>query len=124
MNPCIEWPRGRTKKGYGVKWANGKAVYAHRAAWEEANGPIPYGMQVCHTCDNPPCCNPDHLFLGTNADNQQDSIAKNRHSTYWSSKTHCAWGHEFTPENTLIERRGDRTKRCCRECRRRRQRIK
>jgi hypothetical protein len=53
---------------------------AHIAAYLIANGQLPKGKYVCHTCDNPPCCNPSHLFLGTAKDNYEDSKAKDRHS--------------------------------------------
>jgi len=53
-------------------------VYAHRLAWELTYGPIPDGMLVCHHCDNPICCRPDHLFLGTPSDNMQDALRKGR----------------------------------------------
>jgi len=52
---------------------------AHRKAWEDEHGPIPPGMNVCHHCDNPPCINPDHLFLGTQKDNAVDMSRKGRH---------------------------------------------
>ncbi|MGH7024521.1 MAG: HNH endonuclease signature motif containing protein [Caulobacteraceae bacterium] len=59
-----------------VKWRDTR--YAHRLAWELANGPIPDGLLILHKCDNPVCCNPDHLFLGTAADNHADCAAKGR----------------------------------------------
>ena len=64
--------------GYGNFKVNGKTKRAHRVAWEEFNGPIPEGMNVCHTCDNPSCVNPEHLFLGTQYDNLQDMKQKGR----------------------------------------------
>lgn len=72
------------EKGYGAfnMRINGKdrAIGAHRIAWELANGPQPDGMCVLHSCDNPPCCNPSHLFLGTVLDNNADMKAKGRHA--------------------------------------------
>lgn len=80
----------------------------HRVAWEVTNGPIPKGISVCHRCDNPPCCNPQHLFLGTQSDNNLDMVEKLRH---WNQKkTHCVRGHEYTPENTLPN--GNRGRKC------------
>jgi len=67
--------------GYGQIWNGYRLVKAHRAAYEIANGPIPERMQACHRCDNPRCCNPSHLFLGTQKDNMQDAVAKKRHRT-------------------------------------------
>lgn len=71
---CIIYIGPKDKCGYG-KFNH---TVAHRAAWELANGPIPKGMYVCHRCDNPPCVNTDHLFLGTQQDNMSDMVSKGR----------------------------------------------
>ncbi|WP_223643966.1 HNH endonuclease [Corallococcus sp. EGB] len=74
---CWEWTLAHLR-GYGVFTANGKHLRAHRVAWELTNGPIPEGVLVCHHCDNPGCVRPDHLFLGSNADNNADRDSKGR----------------------------------------------
>lgn len=75
---CWIWTGHKKASGHAQINRNGKHEYAHRIAWELANGPIPEGMQICHKCDNPPCCNPDHLFLGTQRDNMADKVSKGR----------------------------------------------
>lgn len=75
---CLEWQGSRNRDGYGRAPWGGSRVLAHRVAWTIAVGVIPAGMFVCHRCDNPPCCNPDHLFVGTNRDNMRDARAKGR----------------------------------------------
>jgi hypothetical protein len=76
---CRIWPGRRNASGYGpVSWM-GRDVLAHRLAYALAKGPIPAGRVVMHTCDNPPCCNPDHLELGSIDDNIRDMLRKHRH---------------------------------------------
>lgn len=77
---CLEWQGSRLKQGYGSFGRKGKRGGVHRLAYEIVFGAFPSELQVCHKCDNPPCLNPDHLFLGTNEDNQNDKIAKGRHA--------------------------------------------
>jgi hypothetical protein len=78
---CLVWTAARHNKGYGeFVLRTGVKKRVHRLVWEIMNGPIPKGLQVLHTCDNPPCCEPTHLFLGTNLDNQRDMRAKGRDS--------------------------------------------
>lgn len=76
---CRAWTAGRDDNGYGRFYSpHTKERLAHRAAYEDAHGPIPAGLDVCHTCDNPPCILNAHLFLGTHADNMADRDAKGR----------------------------------------------
>lgn len=121
---CWPWMGGRHKFGYGNVEHD---VRAHRLAWELANGPIPAGLHVLHRCDNPPCCNARHLFIGTDADNVADMRAKGRQGRpvmpkgdAWRAihpprplRTHCGRGHEYTDATTVFDRNG---KRRCREC--------
>lgn len=77
-NGCIEWNRRTNKDGYGTVSYKCRSWLAHRLTWTLERGEIPDGMKVCHTCDNPKCINIDHLFLGSQADNVADMIAKGR----------------------------------------------
>lgn len=77
-NGCHIWQRGANSYGYGIIRNGEKKVGAHRFAWERANGSIPEGMVICHSCDVPACVNVEHLFLGTQRDNLRDAAAKGR----------------------------------------------
>lgn len=91
---CWLWKACRDKTGYGVFHMNQKKLPAHRYSWMLHKGPIPEGLWVLHRCDNPPCVNPAHLFLGTVKDNVADMVAKNRQG--------CQSGSE-NPRSKLTE---------------------
>ena len=81
---CMEWPGAKTYAGYGIVRVGSRSsgtyrtVLAHRMAYLLRHGDISDGAIVCHKCDNPKCCNPDHLFLGTHKDNMDDMDKKGR----------------------------------------------
>jgi hypothetical protein len=101
---CWVWTGFCGSFGYGMVYLgarpNGKPLNrnAHRAMWIALHGPLTRSEFVCHKCDNPPCCNPDHLFIGSLKDNNRDMATKGRYNH--QKRTHCIHGHEFTPENT------------------------
>lgn len=76
---CWLWTRYRNKQGYGYGFSlDGRQQLSHRVAWQFTFGSIPEGLDVLHRCDNPQCCNPAHLWLGTDKDNVHDSVRKGR----------------------------------------------
>jgi hypothetical protein len=109
---CWNWTRSFMSKGYGTISIRGIALRANRVSYLAFNGPLVDGLLVCHQCDNPACVNPAHLFLGTSKDNLMDMAKKGRCWTQKRKWTHCKRGHEFTPDNLYISKRG----RCCKTC--------
>lgn len=89
--------RGRINSGGG----DGPTLAAHRAAYELYIGPIPVGLHVCHHCDNPPCCNPHHLFLGTHKDNMADCASKGRTSKHPRPKGEANYMAKLTEKAVL-----------------------
>lgn len=83
---CWNWKGSCDEKGYGMFQFSGNRVHTHRLAYELVFGEIPSGLCVCHKCDNPGCCRPDHLFLGTHSDNMQDMVAKGRNAVRQGGK--------------------------------------
>jgi hypothetical protein len=114
---CWEWEGTKQAQGYDRYKIKGRKYSVHRAVYQIVNGvQLTSKIFVCHSCDNPSCCNPDHLWLGTPQDNVSDMVAKGRYTNWNSLKTHCKHGHEFTPENTYPK---GGTGRQCKTCRRR-----
>ena len=86
INNCWIWIGNCNKQGYGKLTSKKKTWMSHRFSWMIYNGQIPPGLCILHKCDNPPCCNPDHLFIGTHKDNSKDMVIKKRNRDDRGSK--------------------------------------
>lgn len=105
---CWEYQGARNRDGYGTVGSGirSRSMLAHRKAYKLKFGEIPKGLCVCHKCDNPPCINPDHLFLGSMKDNMQDMVRKGRSANGGvnqnTNKTHCKSGHLLDGDNLYL----------------------
>lgn len=108
---CWLWTASTDYDGYGYFQLNRKAEKAHRVAYSLYVGIIPMGLIVCHSCHNPSCVNPEHLYIGSYSDNAIDrrSIGRDHNA----NKTHCKRGHEYTEANTHVTAKGERQCRTC-----------
>jgi hypothetical protein len=118
---CWEYRGRRNEHGYGM-YGTSPGYRVHRISYEHHVGPIPDGLILRHTCDNPPCCNPEHLVPGTPADNAQDKMDRGRAIKHWRTGL-CAKGHDITlPENVkTVKRKGRANEIACKICTRERQ---
>jgi hypothetical protein len=107
---CWEWTSSRNWAGYGHFRYDGECR-AHRWLLGRLRGsPLVRGENALHKCDNPPCCNPAHLYVGSQSANILEAVAHRRHPM--TRKTHCPQGHAYSTENTYVHR----NKRYCRAC--------
>lgn len=120
---CWLWQGAIRQRGYGTIYVKGRSRPAHQVAWEIHNGKaFPTGKMACHSCDNPPCVNPHHIWPGTMSDNIRDACEKGRltppaQREGWVShnklKTHCKRGHELSGDNLIVRPSGRRGCRAC-----------
>jgi len=112
-NGCWEWTWNKDKDGYGLFHARPITQRAHRFSFYYHNGYLPDDMCVCHSCDNPSCVNPNHLWIGTVKDNNRDAMNKGRKIPPNRGKTICKRGHLYTEENTVNRKNNARACRIC-----------
>lgn len=118
---CWIWTAHKDRRGYGRFWwlESGRAEPAQRAAYMLTKGRIRKGMYVCHSCDNPSCVNPEHLWLGNSQDNNRDMRRKLR--ARFQVGLYCRYGHFVVGENVYkcYDSTTGNLKRVCRACRKR-----
>lgn len=98
LTECWPWKASISTWGYGSFWLDGRNINASQAAYLFGKGPTD-GLSVLHRCDNPPCCNPGHLFLGTQGDNVRDCQRKGRGRGHFTNvKVHPRYSAKLNPE--------------------------
>lgn len=99
---CWEWTGGKNENGYGTLYHDKVLMLAHRFSYAVHSGVTPDSQIVCHRCDNPKCVNPDHLFIGTRADNNRDMRAKGRHKPPTAPPQKGAQNHNAVLTEALV----------------------
>lgn len=110
---CWIWKASVKSNRYGQFRFNKKNTGAHRVAYILTHGEFDNNLDVCHTCDNPPCVNPNHLWLGTTRDNILDMTKKGRHGQQRLSRDNCRQGHPYTEETTGYKENGNKYCKIC-----------
>lgn len=113
---CWMWVGALSSRGYGSFRFNGKSISSHRFSYLHFNGEIPDGMIICHKCDTPACVNPEHLFVGSYADNNKDMFEKDRNGQSSRPQTRCRRGHEFAVVGVKTAIKKGKANRTCHEC--------
>ena len=121
---CLLWLGSVNQHGYGQMRVDRRSRQATHIALELSGRSVPKGMRACHRCDNPFCVNEEHLFIGSQADNVADMVAKKRDDFsglglgrgHQKTRTHCRRGHSLSGENLIIRPNGGRPFRECRIC--------
>lgn len=121
LGSCWLWTGSNNGAGYGQFWDGARKVYADRWAYEQEHGPIPQDLQCDHLCRVPPCVRPTHIELVTGRENIRRGDGPEASRQRQLAKTHCLEGHPFNGENTYLYPSGSRE---CRECGRKRARIR
>lgn len=104
---CLLWLKGVDDWGYGTIKIDKKMKKAHRVAWALYNGEIPDGLKILHRCDTPPCINPNHLFLGTDQENNDDMVRKGRRVQVYGED----WPQAKLTEDQVLEIRASKENR-------------
>ena len=119
VGDCLIWQGCTMKNGYGTVSWNGRRWLVHRAVWTETNGQIPDGLTIDHLCRNRACVNVAHMEVVTPGENARRGGGLEKAHASYRARTHCPQGHEYTPENTMLNNGA----RACRECGRQRWRA-
>lgn len=100
---CWDWNKSKNAAGYGTISVKNKITVAHRASYAAFIGEIPAGKYVCHSCDNPSCINPSHLFIGSPSDNLMDCYSKMRRPKTGPTRGACKLAHLSPPQAELVK---------------------